>query len=217
MERLSLREVLAAVAPLAVAVFAFGATFGVVALRSGTPSEMALATSALVFAGSAQFAVLAALGGGAGLAGAALTGILLNIRYLATGAAAGPRLPGNPVVRFVLSQLVIDESYAIGVRGSSDGLPEPRATLVTGLVLWLSWVAGTALGVLTGPLLGPPEQLGLDAAFPALFIALLVPLLRRPHAPRVAAAAAAVTVATAPLLPAGLPLALAALVGMLLR
>ena len=69
-------------------------------------------------------------------------------------------------------------------------------------------------GTLLGPVLGDPKRLGLDAAFPALFLALLWPMLSGRHAVRCAVGGAAVALLLAPFTPPGIPLAGAAVVGL---
>jgi predicted branched-subunit amino acid permease len=73
-------------------------------------------------------------------------------------------------------------------------------------------VLSTTLGALAGDLLGDPERLGLDAAFPALFLALLVPQLRNRTAVAAALGGAAVALALVPVAPAGVPIVAAAAV-----
>lgn len=196
------------IAPVVAAVGAFGVSFGVLATAAGLPGWLAVAMSATVFAGSAQFAAVSLLGG-AGAAGAAvLSGVLLNSRYLATGAAAAPFLRGGRLRRMAAAQLVIDESYALAA--TADGTLDRRILLRSGAALWAAWVAGTALGALLGPVVGDPRTLGFDAAFPAMFVALLWPMLRAPSARRAALAGAVVALLLVPFTPPGVPLAGAA-------
>jgi 4-azaleucine resistance transporter AzlC len=207
------RRPLVDAAPLALAVFVFGVSFGVLALGAHLPAWGAILMSAIIYAGSAQFAAISLLASGAGVLPAILTGALLNLRYVATGIAAAPALPGGRWRRALLGQLVIDESYALGVRAGGGGRPDGLTMIVAGACLWLAWVAGTAVGVAVGGLLGNPGRFGLDAAFPAAFIALLWPMLHAPGARRCALAGAGVALAMAPFTPPGVPLAGAALVG----
>ena len=199
--------------PVIAAVGVFGVSFGVLAAAAGFPAWLAVVMSATVFAGSSQFAAVSVLGAGGSPAAAVLSGVLLNSRYLATGAVAAPVLPGRRVGKWLLAQLVVDESYAVGVGAGTAGVPEPRAMVGTGAGLWVAWVLGTALGGWLGPVLGDPQRLGLDAAFPALFVALLWPMLRDRAGLRAAVAGAAVAVALSPFTPAGVPLAAAAVTG----
>ena len=79
-----------------------------------------------------------------------------------------------------------------------------------GLVLYPAWVGSTAVGVVAGDLLADPEALGLDAAFPALFLALLAPQVRSRRAVVVALLGAAVALVLVPLAPPGVPIIAAA-------
>jgi predicted branched-subunit amino acid permease len=135
------------------------------------------------------------------------------MRYLATGIASARSLPGGRWRRALLGQLIVDESFALGVAAGARGRPDRRTLLVTGATLYGVWVIGTALGTLVGPVLGDPKRLGLDAAFPALFTALLWPMLGGRHAIRCALGGALAALVLAPFTPPGIPLAVAALVG----
>lgn len=207
------RDILAAAAPIAIAVFVFGISFGVLAVAARIPGWAVVLMSILVFAGSAQFAAVGVIAAGGGVLSAVITGALLNVRYLATGIASARSLPGGRWRRALLGQLVVDESFAMGVAAGERGRPDRRTLLLTGTLLYSVWILGTLLGTLVGPVLGDPRRLGLDAAFPALFTALLWPMLRGHHAVRCAIAGALVALLLAPLAPPGIPLAVAALVG----
>lgn len=78
--------------------------------------------------------------------------------------------------------------------------------------VWVCWNAGTLAGALLGSGIGDPRSLGLDAMFPAAFLALLAPQLRRPGAPVAAILGAMIAVAVLPFAPAGVPI-IAALAG----
>jgi 4-azaleucine resistance transporter AzlC len=199
------------------ALVVFGVSFGVLATAGGIPGWQAVLMSAIVFAGSAQFAAVAVIASGGTALAAIVSGGLLNTRYIAIGVVAGRVLPGGPVRRALEGQLVIDESFALGVAASgAPDKPDPEATLVSGALLWVSWVSGTALGALLGPVVGDPSRYGLDAAFPALFVALLWPLLASRRAVRCAVGGALVALMLAPWTPHGVPLAGAALAGLVL-
>src|SRR2546429_1491501 len=109
----SVREILLTAAPLGLAVFVFGVSFGVLAIAARFPGWAAVLMSALVFAGSAQFAALGVITAGGSAVTAVLARGLLNLRHIATGVAGARSLPGGPLVRALLGQLVVDESYAM--------------------------------------------------------------------------------------------------------
>src|SRR5947208_1119658 len=210
----SVGEILLTAAPIALAVFVFAVSFGVLAIAARIPGWAAVLMSALVFAGSAQFAALGVITAGGGVVTAVLTGGLLNLRYIATGIAVARSLPGGRLLRALLGQLVVDESYAMAAGAGEPGRPDRRTLLLTGACLYSVWVAGALIGTLVGPVLGNPTRLGLDAAFPALFTALLWPMLSARHAVRCAIGGALVALALAPFTPPGVPLAGAAVVGL---
>lgn len=210
--RLSGRPVAMAarVAPLAVAVGVFGLSFGVLAASAGLSPGAACAMSALVFAGGSQFAAVGVVAAGGSPLAAVASGLLLNARYLAFGVAMAPHLRGGPLRRAAAAFFVIDESVALALAE-----PDDRAARMfwwTGTMLGIAWIAGTAAGALAGAAIGDPRVYGLDAAFPAGFLALLAPLLDRRRARVAAAVGGVVAVALLPFAPPGVPV-LAAAVG----
>lgn len=193
-------------AALAVAatVWFFGASFGLVARAAGMGVLAPLVMSATTFAGSAQFAVTSILGAGGGAAAAIAAAVLLNARYAPISISVAPLFHGRLLRRLLESQLIVDESWALASRGG--GRFDRRILLGAGLLLYVSWLSGTAVGVLAGDALGDPKGLGLDGAFPALFLALLAPQLRAPRAAVAAAAGAVIALALIPVTPAGTPI-----------
>ena len=196
------REGARAVLPLIPAVVAFGASFGVLAQAAGMGAAASLAMSATTFAGSAQFAVVSVLGAGGTVAAAIVAAVLLNARYGPMALAAADAFKGGPLRRLLEAQLLVDESWALSNR---DGRFDRRVLLGAGALLYVGWNAGTAIGVLAGDSLADPATLGLDAAFPALFMALLVPLLRSRTAVAAALLGAGIALALTPVTPAGIP------------
>lgn len=205
--------------PLAVAVGLFGVSFGVLSASGGGMGLLpALTMSMTTFAGSAQFAVASVLGAGGQPAAAIAAALLLNARYLPIGITVARTLTGPAPLRFLKAQLVVDESWAIAARGNGEF--DAGRLMGAGIVLWLAWVGGTLVGAVGGEALGDPAVLGLDAAFPALFLALLVSQLRSRAAVSAALLGAAVSLVLVPFTPPGVPIvaaALAALVGLVRR
>jgi 4-azaleucine resistance transporter AzlC len=193
-------------AALAVAatVWFFGASFGLVARAAGMGVLAPLVMSATTFAGSAQFAVTSILGAGGGAAAAIAAAVLLNARYAPISISVAPLFHGRLLRRLLESQLIVDESWALASRGG--GRFDRRILLGAGLLLYVSWLSGTAVGVLAGDALGDPKDLGLDGAFPALFLALLAPQLRAPRALAAAVAGAVIALVLIPVTPAGTPI-----------
>lgn len=191
-----------AVTPLIPAVLAFGISFGVLAQAAGMGTAASLVMSATTFAGSAQFAVVSVLGAGGTTAAAIVAAVLLNARYGPMGLAAADVFKGGPLRRVLEAQLLVDESWALSSR---DGRFDRRVMLGAGAFLYVGWNTGTAIGVVAGDSLADPATLGLDAAFPALFLALVAPLLRSRASAAAALLGAAIALALTPLTPAGVP------------
>jgi 4-azaleucine resistance transporter AzlC len=173
----------------------------------------AIVMSVIVFAGASQFAAVAVLAAGGGAAAAIVAGILLNTRFLPMGIAIAPSLPGGPLKRAAHGQALVDASWAVASLG--EGRFDHRRLLGATLPQYPGWVLGTILGVVFGDLLGDPHKLGLDAIFPAFFLALLLNEVRDRRSATVALLGAAVALVLIPLVPAGLPVVAAALVALL--
>ena len=194
--------------PYAIAAAVVAISFGVLAepVMGGAAT---VAFSAIVFAGSAQFAALAVLADGGGAGTAIVAGILLNARFLPMGVAFGPAATGGPLARAFQGQAIVDASWALANRGG--GRFDRDFMLGATALAYPAWVGGTAIGELCGGLLGDPERLGLDAIFPAFFLALLVGEASSRAAFVVALAGAAIALALTPLAPPGIPILAASL------
>jgi 4-azaleucine resistance transporter AzlC len=193
-----------AVLPIVVTVPLFAISFGVLARAAGFGVAAPIVMSATTFAGSAQFAALSILDDGGTIAAAIVAALLLNARYAAIGISVASLFRGSTARRLAEAQLIVDESWALAAR--PDGTFDRRILLGSGLTLYVAWVVGTAVGVIGGGFIGDPERLGLDAAFPALFLALLVGQLRSRRAVAAALAGGGIALALLPWTPAGVPI-----------
>ena len=196
---------------LGAAVGVFGASFGVLATTAGLSLPQACVMSILVFTGASQFAVIGVLGSGGTLGSALGSALLLAARNAAYGVAMAPTLTRRSLGRRLLAaQLVIDESTAMATAQSGRRARE-QAFWTTGIAVFVCWNLGTVLGAVAGDAIGDPEALGLDAAFPAGFVALAVPHLRTRQGRVAAVCGTAIALALIPLAPAGVPIVAAAL------
>jgi predicted branched-subunit amino acid permease len=164
--------------------------------------------SIVVFSGSAQFGSLAILAAGGTTGAAIAAGVLLNARYLAMGLALAPSLRGRPLSRAAFAMTIVDASWAAA--GAGDGTFDPWYMVGATVPQYPGWVLGTIIGVLAGHALGDPRALGLDALFPAFFVALLFEEVRGRRKVAAAGGGAAIALGLTPLLPAGLPILAAA-------
>ena len=193
-------------APFALVVFVVAITFGVLARSLGWGVLAPIAFSVTTFSVAAQFAVAAVMGAGGGVFLAIAAAVLLNARFLPMGVAVGPSLKGGPLRRALEGQTIITTSWALAIRG---GGRFDRAFMIGATVpQYVAWVAGTVAGVLApGVGAGGFERLGLDAIFPAFFLAMLIGEIRNGEKRKIAAIAmaAVLTAALVPIAPPGVP------------
>lgn len=197
---------------IAVATGLYGVSFGALAVAAGLTPWQAMALSLLMFTGGSQFAFIGVIAGGGAGAAALGAAALLGLRNAVYGmqmsrilAVAGWRRP-------VAAQLTIDESAATALSQGTPG-EQRRGFWTAGLGVFLFWNLFTGLGAVLGDALGDPRRWGLDGAAVAAFLGLLWPRLSQREPVALAVVCGVVTALAVPLLPPGLPILLAAVVG----
>ncbi len=178
------------VVPLLIGTTPFGVLFGLLGFGSGLSPWAVLASSGLVFAGSAQFVAAKLVADGVGLAVILLTTFVINARHALYGASLAPFVRGLPQRWMVpLAFLLTDEAYAVVIRRyAEEGGHRPTHVYHLGAAaaMWVNWLAWTALGLVAGPRLEGLADWGLDFAMVVTFIGITVPLIR--NRPKVVAA-----------------------------
>ncbi|WP_232839017.1 AzlC family ABC transporter permease [Streptomyces triticisoli] len=193
-----------------VAVGLSGFAFGVTSAGSGLTVLQTCVLSLLVFTGASQFALVGALAAGGNPFTAAAGAFFLGVRNAFYGLRLSQLLALPRAVRPLAAQWVIDETTAVTL-----AQPTRRAArigfTVTGLTLYTLWNLTTLLGALGAEALGDTRAWGLDAAGPAVFLALLAPMLKTATERAVAALAVLLGLGLLPVLPAGVPVLAAGL------
>jgi 4-azaleucine resistance transporter AzlC len=194
----------------------FGLIYGVAARGAGVPAPLTQGMSAIVFAGSAQFAVVQLVAAGTPVVVLVLAGIIINLRHVLYSATVAPDLRGeSPRWKTLLAYLLTDELFGVFTARLRQGLPVVRRrwfALGAGLTLWVAWQLSTLGGLLVGGEI--PSAWSLDFTATLTFIALVVPMLAdRPAL--VCAGAAGLASIAALRLPLKLGLVVATLVGVL--
>ena len=197
---------------IGIATGAYGLSFGAISIASGLTIWQAQALSVLMFTGASQFALVGILGAGGGIAAAVLTAWFLGARNGLYGLHVAPTLQLRGWRRLVAAQLTIDESTAMAVAHEDTPAASRHAFWATGISVFFLWNIGTALGAIGASLLSEPEILGLDAAIPAGFMALLWPRLKDRLSWVVACAGGLVALALIPITAPGVPVLGSALV-----
>lgn len=192
----------------------YGVSFGALSVAAGLSVAKTCALSLLVFTGGSQFAAVAVVAAGGSPATAAGNALLLGARNVAYGFVNAPLLRRVPPLRRVVgAHLVIDETTAVANAQANDA-DRVGAFWWTGLSLFVCWNVGTLFGAAAGDWIGDPATYGLDAMFPAAFLALLAPQLRQRGAPAAALLGGAIALVLIPFTPVGVPV-LASVFGLL--
>jgi 4-azaleucine resistance transporter AzlC len=203
-----------AMMPLWAGVVPFAVAFAVIARSEGFTLLEVAALSGVLFAGSAQLAVVSMVAAGSGLLAVTLTVLLLNLRHVLYGVSLRPllaeptRIP-TPLLAFVLT----DEAYGVAVHAYQQGRGSRAFLLGAGLSLYVVFNAATIAGAVLGGAIPDPSSLGLDFVFPLTFLALLLPLLRTGRHIAVALIAAACALAVGRVASGGTVILVAALTG----
>lgn len=195
---------------LAAAVSIVAVTFGVLASSAGLSLAKASVMSLLVFTGASQFAAVGVIASGGSVVSAVSGALLLAARNGLYGMRLSELIRADLGRTVVRSQLVIDESTGMALT-QSDPADQRTAFYWTGLGIFIFWNLGTVAGVLLGDVVGDPERFGLDAAFPASFLALILPHVESVAGRLAAGGGVLISLALVPVLPAGVPILFGAL------
>lgn len=197
---------------ISVATGLYGISFGALAVAAGLNVWQAMALSALMFTGGSQFAFIGVIAGGGAGSAALGAASLLGVRNAVYGMQMNRMLQPLGWRKWLAAQVTIDESAATA-SGQRDPAEQQRGFWTAGIGVFVLWNAFTLLGAMLGDALGDPRQWGLDGAAVAAFLGLLWPRLQQREPVALAVLCGVVTALAVPLLPPGLPILVAAVVG----
>lgn len=161
--------------PLFLTSLVIGIPYGVIARQAGLSIGEASATSIIVFAGAAQFAMVDLLRSGADGPVIALTVLLINARHLLMATAIRPFVARASLARRLgISYVLTDEAFAMGIGWFRRGHRDLTYYSVFATVLWCCWNAGTLIGATFGADIEDPQRFGVDFAITASFVAIVV-------------------------------------------
>lgn len=198
---------------VAAAVSLYGISFGALSVASGLDIWQTQFLSIVMFSGGSQFAVIGLLASGAAGGSAIASAALLGVRNTLYAVTMAPTIGPGAWKRLLAGQLTIDESTAVSV-AQTDTRNKRLGFWVTGLGVFVGWNAMTFVGALLGDAVGDVRAFGLDAAAAAAFLALLWPRLSARDPIVIAVVSAVVTVISVPAVAPGIPVLVAAAVGL---
>lgn len=203
-----------AIGLVCLAVGVVGVSYGSLAMAYGFPLWVPLMLSTLVLAGASEFMFIGIVASGGSPLAAAVAGLLVNARHIPFGVTVR-ELVGQRAAGLLGCHIMNDESVVFGL---SQSMPEQRkaAYWLCGLGVALLWPVGVLIGASVGTFLPAPETIGLDAVFPAILLALVLPALKKRTTLIRASSGAVLSLATVPFAPVGLPVLLS-LLGLLTR
>lgn len=194
------------------AVALYGISFGALSVVAGLDVWQTQVLSLFMFSGGSQFALIGLVAAGAPGPTAILAAGLLGVRNGLYSLRTAPIVGTGFWKRLVAGQWTIDESTAVALAQRTPELSR-LGFWVTGAGIYVGWNSMTLVGALVGNAIGDVRAYGLDAAAAAAFLGLLWPRIQSLNPATIAAAAAVVAVITIPTLPVGIPVVIAAVVG----
>ncbi|WP_329405522.1 AzlC family ABC transporter permease [Nocardia vinacea] len=201
------RDTLSGIAAVLLAVGLIGVSYGATAVTSGFPLWVPIVLGIVVLAGGAEFLFIGIMAAGGSPIAAVLAGLLVNARHLPYGLSV-PDVVGTGWRRRIGVHVMNDESVALAL-AQPDVARRRAAYWVSGLGVLIAWPGGAAIGALIGTVVPDTGAIGLDAVFPAVLLSLIMPALRARGTLRAALIGAITAVASAPFLPAGMPVLVA--------
>lgn len=206
------RDTSTGIAAVCLAVWVIGVSYGATAVTSGLPGWLPIVLGVTVLAGGAEFLFIGIVAAGGSPIAAVLAGLVVNARHLPYGLSV-PDVVGTGWRRMVGVHLMNDEAVAMAL-AQPDAARKRAAYWATGFGVLLAWPSGAAVGALIGSVVPDTSILGLDAVFPAVLLALVIPASRDRATLRAVLVGVTLALLSAPFLPAGMPV-LVALLGVL--
>ena len=168
--------------PLLLGAFPFGLIYGAVAVTSGLSPAAAMAMSAFVFAGSAQFIAVGLVSAQTPVAIIILTTFIVNLRHMLYSATLLPYLKDLPQRwRIPLAFWLTDETFAVAVHRFQR--PDSSACkhwyqLGSSIAMYLNWQLWCFIGLVLGNRIPDASSWGLDVAMPVTFIGMIIPFVK---------------------------------------
>lgn len=159
--------------------------FGVLGAATGLSVFETTAMSVWVFAGASQFMALNLIQSGVNISEIIFATFILNLRHLLMSTVLAQKIKGSRAVKSILAFGITDETFVLSTCGSGkegpserDAIPAARFAGVA-LTAYCGWLCGTVLGVVFANIMPQFLMKGMGISLYAMFIALLVPSLKK--------------------------------------
>lgn len=184
------------IAPIIVAAMPIGLVFGAVAASKGLSPLEAAMMSALVFAGGAQFVAMDLWTHPAAWSALGFAALLVNVRHVLMGASLAAKMQRfSPWQKYLGALVMADENWAMAEARAARMVLTPAYYAGLSILFYLNWIVASLVGALLGAFMGDPAAIGLDFAFPAVFIVLVMGFWKGPATGMVLIASAAAAIA----------------------
>ena len=168
--------------PLLLGAFPFWLIYGAVAVTSGLSLAAAMAMSAFVFAGSAQFVAVGLVSAQTPVAIIVLTTFIVNLRHMLYSATLLPYLRELPQRwRIPLAFWLTDETFAVAVhrfQKTDSSHCKHWYQLGSSIAMYLNWQFWCFIGSVLGNRMPDASNWGLDVAMPVTFIGMIIPFVK---------------------------------------
>lgn len=192
--------------PIVLGYLPLGFAFGVLARDSGLSAAQTVLMSALCLTGAGQFIAVGMFKTGGSLLAIILTVLFVNLRYALFAASTVPHLKEklSPAPAALLSFFLTDETYAVSMNRYRTRPATASYFAGLGLSSYLAWSGSTLTGALLGGMITNTDRLGMNFALPAMYISLLILMVRKRSHLYTALAAAAIALMVGRLYPAAM-------------
>lgn len=165
--------------PIGVSVFAYGAVLGVLCIQKDIDFYQLALMNIFIFAGSSQFVIVDMWSASLDIIGVTVAALLVNLRYFLVTASLNTLFLGTTKTqKFKFIHFVTDESWAITMQRLKQEEITPMFLLGGGVSIFTVWFLGTSMGYFLGDFIQSPEKYGLDFAFIAIFLALVISMYK---------------------------------------
>lgn len=191
MKKLNLKDGILAGIPVFVGYFPIAVTFGLLAVSVKISLAETFGFSVIVFAGASQFVGLNMINAGIGAGEIVLTTFLLNFRHFLMSASLSSKASFSRGVVPFLAFGITDETFSV----ASMEKRELSESYMLGLnfTAYLGWISGTIAGFAAGDFLPPVIQESISICLYAMFVAILIPVVRKSYRAGIIALIAGIT------------------------